>query len=619
MNSLQLPNSPVHGAAAVMRREALAQPPIRVEANTHGVRQFAHQGLRWTVRSGAEAVVQRLPAGAWSQPQQQGWALVKQNAAREVWRAEIGERAYYLKYYAGGSWRAALKRAFGSDACRDEWAGGLFALRNGIPAAVPVAHTRVQRERGTWGLLITEAVEPAYPLDAFWSTIAGDPDVRRRRSDTRQVAELLGQLIARAHQAGFEHLDMHAANILVQPVAPGRYQALFIDLHSARRDRPISDAAIVRNLAQLNQWFSKHSSTADRLRFLRAYFRWRNEYEHAFAHARSITGSFRELFCALAAAARLHAERLWAQRDRRMRRSGRYFACLRLGGGWRGVACITSKHAVEESRASARVLTRQWWRECLARPEQLSGGEHRMKDSHSAQVWRRELAHPEGALRVIVKRPLARNGWRRLRGMLGISRARRGFELGHMLLHRDLAAARPLALLERRRGGVLLDSMLMTEAVDGALDLPQYLRQEFGARPPPAWLATKRQLAQLLVRHMRRLHDRGFVHRDCKAENILVLPAPLTLMWIDMDGLRHRRPARRDELRALARLHVSLLGLAGLTRTDRVRFLRDYCSRFGGRVDQWRAVWRALEQHVSQKLTARARRREWKLAHYGRE
>ena len=67
----------------------------------------------------------------------------------------------------------------------------------------------------------------------------------------------------------------------------------------------------MRNLAQLNQWFRRHSSIGDRLRFLRAYLRWRNEYEHAFEHARPLGMPYEDLVQALVRAANKHARRLW--------------------------------------------------------------------------------------------------------------------------------------------------------------------------------------------------------------------------------------------------------------------------------------------------------------------
>ncbi len=593
-------------------------------------------GLRWIHRAGAETLLNALPATAWTEPLRQGWTRVKQNTRREVWRATIQGRPLYLKYYFRDPWLRRASRFFRGPACRGEWDGGLYAERAGIDAARPLAYTlSLCAGRRAGALLITDAIEPAEPLSDFWLQLQSDPDRYRRRRDEALLAELLGELIARAHQAGFEHLDMHAANILVQTLAPRRYRTAFIDLQSARRGVPLGPRAVVRNLAQLNQWFRKNSSVGQRLRFLRAYLRWRNEFETLCAHGRPLPLSFEELVAALDAEARRHAEKLGRQRDRRAGRDGRYFARLKLPGGWRGMAVTACKHPTDESRASGLAFDRRWWQARLNPPLQWFAESTATtaapppaycKNSHSALVRRAVLEHAEGSVPVILKRPRARNFWRRLALLLPPSRSQRAWCLGHALLHRDVPTARPLAVLERRRGPFVLDNLLATEALPGALDLESYLR---GADDPcryadAAWVRAKWELIGRVAGHLRRLHAAGFVHRDCKASNILVVSHPQpALLWIDLDGVRpagwlaRRRPAEHC-LRALARLHVSLMDVPGLTRTDRVRFLRVYLRRYGVRADEWRTLWPKLSDRVARKRAAKLARREWKLKHYGR-
>ncbi len=607
------------------------------------VTRGAFDGLTWTYGPGGAALLSAVPAQAWTSPAAQGWQLVKHNACREVWRAVIRGTPYFLKYYFSSRWRDAVTGWFRAPACEAEREGGLFALRAGIPAVHPIAYTRdvcrapaaPQRDRGSrCALLITAAVEPAQPLNEFWLQVRSDPDLARRRCDTAELTELLAQMIARAHQAGFEHLDMHAANILVQPIAPRRYRTVFVDLQSARRGVPLSDRAVVRNLAQLNQWFRRHSTVGDRLRFLRAYLRWRGEFEDRCEHSRTLGLSFVQLVAALTAAARRHAQRLGRQRDHRVRRDGRYFTRLRLAGGWRGMAMVRCKQPQEESRASRLVFQRAWW-EARLQELMLRWGQDAppaagdapappspaaCKDSHSAWVGRAVLTHDAESLPVIVKRPRARNWRRRLAQLWPPSRSRRGWRLGHALLHRDIPTARPLAVLERRLGPFVLESFLVTEAIPGAVDLATFLRREHATRTPAAWVQCKRELLPRLVTLLRRLHERGFDHRDCKASNILVVPYPeLRLLWIDLDGVRYAgNVASLRLLRPLARLHVSLLDIPGLTRTDRVRFLQAYSARYGSPPDAWRAAWPALRDAARRAEDAHERRRGWKLAHYGR-
>lgn len=587
--------------------------------------------VRWDYRPGAEGELADISAGQWADPVGAGWQLVKENARRDVWRLAHRGRVYYVKYYFVDTLRDRLSAIFRAPPFKAEWDSGVYAARHEIPAVRPIACTmHVARRRTLDGravtsscaALVTEGVEPATPLSEFWLQLSTDADNRRRRNDQRQLIEQLASMIARAHQAGFEHRDMHAANILVQPVGPRCYRTLLVDLHSAHRGASVRAHAVVRNLAQLNQWFRRHATIGDRLRFLRAYIRWRLAFEPHFETSRPLALDFAGLVRALDRAAAQHLEQLGRRRDHRVGRDGRYFSRIKLAGGWRGPVTRSTKHASPNSRATQLVFTRAWWREQFASPLDwfTSSADGLCKVSHSAVVRRALLPHPDGPLPVILKRPVPRNWHRRLVQLLFGSRSARTWRTGHALLNRDVPTARPLAYIERRWGPFVLDSVSVVEAVPGAVDLEQFIRREAARRDPQAWQALKRRLVQRLATHIRRLHSRGFEHRDCKASNILVSEHPaLQLLWIDMDGIRKAR-GRRDgrDVRALIRLHVSLLDAPGIGRTDRIRFLKLYLARFGASSTAWRSVVRTIEHGASRKLAALAVRRAWKLRHYGR-
>ncbi len=590
------------------------------------VGQSRIENLLWTHRSGCERILRGVTREQWSDPARAGWTCVKSNPGRDVWQAAIAGRQYFLKYYFPTHWLRRIRAIYWDAPCASEWRGGIYSLKHGIPAVVPVGYTADASRNGRrCAILVTEALLPAYPLQDFWRQVSEEPDRARRRADATQVLERLAELIARAHQAGFQHTDMHAANILVQPTAPGQFRCAFVDLHSARIEVAVSDESVVANLAQLNQWFRRNSPVADRIRFLRAYFRWRNQLEPMAPLGRPLGLRFEELVHGLANAAERHAAGLYAQRDRRGQRTGRYFAKVTLDGGWRGNVFLRSKHPSSHSRASQFVFDAAWWKSQWPKlaaalgDDATAGG----KESHSGRVTRAVLDHPQGPLPVILKAPRARNWVRALRSLLGESRSRRAWKIGNALLHRDVPTARPLMVVERRVGPWVRESALITEAIPGARDLEATIRDAYAAKPSSRrWRESKRAWIDALVRAMRQLEDRRVVHRDCKANNILIVDHPTPrVVWIDMDGIRLTRRAvsRHEVRRALARLHVSLLRVPGLTRTDRARFLIDYFSRFGASRRAWREEWRAIEPLVADKARRAGARREWKLKNYGRE
>ena len=581
-------------------------------------------GLNWVYRVIAEDLLRTTPVRAWQEPDSQKWERVKVNPARSVWRASINGHTYFLKYYTQDDWRSRLKKALRGPICAIEFNNGLYALKAGVPTVPTIAYCSSLRYQGhDCSLLITQALEPVYPLNEYWDLLQGDENAERCRRDRQVLIDLLAEMIAKAHQAGFEHRDMHAANILVHPLGRRRYETAFVDLQSIHVGRSLDDWAVVENLGLLNQWFRRHAGICDRLRFLRRYLRWRNEYEQSFKPARALGMTFDGLVYALSDNASRHADWLWSKRDRRIRRSGKYFSKLRLSGGWRGHVFLQSKRPSPESSATSMILSRDWWKSQLQTPLELleQGGGRACKNSHSARVARAVLKTESGPLQVIVKRPLARNWRRRLRMILAPSRGMRGWSTGYALLNRDIPAARPLAVLERRLGPFILDNVLITEAIAGGLDFDVHLERARAERNDIEWRRHKLELSALLVRQLRLLAERRFIHRDCKAQNVLVAMQPqLRLFWIDMDGLRRvRHVTFKDEMRALARLHVSLLNSPGITRTDRIRFLKMYLARFGADAGAWRQVVRKIDRATSVKLNIKWVRRRWKVRHYGRE
>src|SRR5262249_26370328 len=150
-----------------------------------------------------------------------------------------------------------------------------------IATVLPVA-TSLRGLRGIGGnsLLVTEAVADVEPLNDFWLKVRDD----RERADALTIS--LARLIARAHQCGFNHCDMHPGNVLCR-WSDGACETLFVDLHAVRTARPVTLRGIVQNLAQLNQWFRRYSSRTQRRRFLKHYVYFRDQFAMASPHARN--------------------------------------------------------------------------------------------------------------------------------------------------------------------------------------------------------------------------------------------------------------------------------------------------------------------------------------------
>src|SRR5262249_8008793 len=105
--------------------------------------------------------------------------------------------------------------------------------------------------------------------------------------------------------------------------------------------------------------------------------------------------------------------------------------------------------------------------------------------------------------------------------MARLTPALRSWALGQGFRERGLPTARPLAILHRRRHGMLYEGYLLTEKIENAQELRDFARDLEQIPPARRRHVLRRQIAQV-ARVVRELHHRCLAHRDLKAANILV-------------------------------------------------------------------------------------------------
>lgn len=604
-----------------MKRGLFARPSAVTEQPS-GVIERVFDGQQWRVAASHGALIDSRAVDWFHLAEGRETTLIKRNSQRDVWRVQVCGGEFFAKLYHPTGTIAQVKTALRGPNALAEWAVGRYAAEHGIAAVVPIATAWADgRWTGGISLLITQAVLDAKPLGEYWQ------DVRDDRWQANLLTESLARLIARSHQCGFQHGDMHPGNILVRRISQ-RCEAFFVDLHRVHIGRRVAPRQVVANLAQLNQWFRRNASRSQRLRFLSAYIEYRDQFAQASPLARNWRIDTGRLVADLSAQADRHANHLWAKRDRRTLRTSRYFARIRPAPGWRGHVLLTSKNPCPATGAPGFDFTKGQWEDWLKYP--LAWVDPRrqelLKDSHTAIVCRARLGSSPDAPRVVVKRPLARNSWKKLVAMFGPSRTLRSWKMANRLRNRDLPVAQPLAVVERYvLGFIRVDSIGITEYVAGASDLETFLTRDVAALPPDRRRGVKDRVIESVVRLLKAFHERGFVHRDMKAPNLMVRwAAPYTgwpiLTFIDMDGIKHVRRVRDSQsTRAIIRLCASLLGSPACTASDRLRFLRSYLTGPGRSPAEWKAHWRRIHEAVCSKLQDKELRRQWKLAHYGRE
>jgi len=162
-------------------------------------------------------------------------------------------------------------------------------------------------------------------------------------------------------------------------------------------------------------------------------------------------------------------------------------------------------------------------------------------------------------------------GWTyRVRNAFRTSRAIRTWEVSHHMLARGVPVPVPLFCIEERQFRLLGDAYLVTEFIDGGLDLQQYWEHATA----PAREAVLRRCAEVLGR----MHAAGCCHGDLKWNNVLVRGGDgyPEIVLVDVDAACCRVRLNRRRAAADLRRFVSDLERADPAGACRELFLSEW-------------------------------------------
>lgn len=387
----------------------------------------------WAFRSGLAAEEAEEIARAFAQRRgMEGCRKIKTGRGRTIWRVELGGRIYIAKTIRCDGLLGWMRRLLHHTAADREWKRAEELDQCGVDCVRFVAYRREAA-----AILLSPLIDNATTLTEAWSKSAGSR--RRRNALIREVAKAHAAL----HRAGFVHLDNHPENHLVawaERPGEGEPRVVLADVGSILRSR--SRRRKIESLGQAAHAMNLRASTTDRLRFLTAYVsaHGRTEPGSPSSGGRRIRGSdVRAMAQEVEEAARLHALRLFRQRDRALRHStGRYFVNMQTGKGAAGAAV---------TRWSRRVRFAD-----PALPDEPSGDVSRglsvLLDKLASDAGADERTEPSITLHSWTASSMTEKLMWRLSG----SPARRLFEAAHRRRFRDLEHPRVAAFGEYLRG-----------------------------------------------------------------------------------------------------------------------------------------------------------------------
>ncbi len=121
------------------------------------------------------------------------------------------------------------------------------------------------------------------------------------------------------------------------------------------------------------------------------------------------------------------------------------------------------------------------------------------------------------------------------------SRARKSWEAAHYFLEQGFPTPFPIAFLEKRRYGFLLQSYLLVRFIGPAVSLQKgYLARDPGKNPSSIHGSTKqRGLMIRLASLLAAIHERGVSYGDLKASNLLIASEgeKEELLFIDLESV----------------------------------------------------------------------------------
>ncbi len=414
--------------------------------------------------------------------------VVKDRTTREVARMQwpTGEDVHQKTIrLEGHPWRR-IAAFFGRDAARREFVRLLELRARGVTAPEPLDCARVPPRGIPRALILTTR------------TLSDYRPLRAGEEISRGFPAAWGRALARIHELGIEHRDLHRGNLMLRELAGDAFDFALLDADRVRFfSGPLPPSARRRQILLALRALRGLRERSALREFLAAY-----GDDYGFATR-----------TALDLAAQRDLLRHLRSRSRRALRTNPDFEAREAEGlVWQVRSGFPIPAGATAPRSSADQL----------------------KDGGASSVWK-------AADRTIVK-SFAKRLWSARFRVGPKSRAHLSFQRGHRLELLGVPTPRVLACADGAAGG---RSLLVTEELVGALQISEYVRRCESARDI-------RDLARTLGSLLGRLHASRISHRDLKGRNLLRTPDGA--VWIiDLEAMREGRPRRyiKDLIRFL--------------------------------------------------------------------
>ena len=195
-------------------------------------------------------------------------------------------------------------------------------------------------------------------------------------------------------------------------------------------------------------------------------------------------------------------------------------------------------------------------------------------------------------------------------------RARHEFNVANILSDIGVATAVPVALGERFRNGLQLESWLLTETIPDGITLFEWVEQNRLLNNLDT-IDIRKHFCEELARLSAKLHETGIEHLDLHEKNIVLQPCGSDRFRFFLLDLHESRIHRKLPWN-LAKKELTRLGRyfsIRSSRVDRYRFFRQYCELRGIPEDQRKKLAMEVEHETIESRAGFWRRRDLRPVH----
>jgi tRNA A-37 threonylcarbamoyl transferase component Bud32 len=544
--------------------------------NNYSYVTLKNHGLNWVVESSHTFIFQENLINKILNPSScPECHIIRENNVRASMLVTIPGKgvSLFVKHYKCRGFGDTLKYLLVRSKVNAEWKTIHSLLDRGINVARPLAkgERRVSRFLKD-SYLITEALVNTRPLKDFITELPGKSSSQETHNFRRFIVEKVGEVIAKIHEEGFFYRDLHAGNILVSTGENQSVQIYPIDFHKVWHINRLPLWMRFRDLAQLKN--SLTLSQTDQLRFLKSYAR------RAPVLGDKLKESVKKI--------NKKAAKLW-----RVHLKSRTKRCL----------LVSSEFAVKKGSAMSL-----YFRKVYSEPVIMAILQGYDNYSSTTTVLKKTKKEVVASLSVtdspdfpfehlLLKESRIHAFSRKLFLTLTRSRAKKAWIAARGLQVRGINTPSSLALIEMKHLGLITRTILISEFIENAYELNDFVLKFFKDKNTSLSLFTKQSFIDQLAKLVKKLHENGIYHADLKSNNILVKLDDnnrLHFYLVDLDRVHFRDHLSFEQMaNNLAQINASISDY--ITPADRLKFFRTYAEGTPRMINRKRYFKRILE------------------------